>query len=459
MLLRLRASDDGHNPTRTTAGYFATIGATCPKPQATTLPIFWPPAPRKPRRHSLRDFERARAQARVADAALARGERRPLLGVPMTVKESFNVAGLSTSWGLPPFRDFMPAEDAVVVQRLKAAGAVILGRTNIAPGLADWQSDSPVYGRTVHPLDAARTPGRSPGGGAVAVATGMVALELGSDLVGSLRVPAHFCGICAHKPSHGLLPRPGHDFPGTQGAPADLPVVVGSLARCTADLELALQVLAGPDAPESTGYRLALPAPRHPVLRDWRVRVLTEHPLAATAADVRAAVQDAAERLTRAGASVSRSSELLPDLAQVHAVFGDILQTIFSRGKPGATCALSAHAWLDLLDQRSRIRAQWFQFFERFDAVLCPAFGCAAFEYTDQPDWKARTLMIDSRPTPYMAQGAWSGMASLGCLPATAVPLGRNAAGLPLEAQIIGALPGRSFDHHAGGNADRMLLI
>jgi amidase len=256
--------------------------------------------------------------------------------------------------------------------------------------------------------------------------------------VGSLRIPASFCGIYAHKPSLGLLPRRGHDFPGTAGAPAELPTVVGPLARCTADLELALQVLAGPDVPEATGYRLALPAPRHAALPGWRVLALSAHPLAATAAEVRAAVDDAAERLARGGASVSRATDLLPDLAQLNAVFGELLDVLLSRGQPGASSALSAHAWLDLLDRRAQIQAQWRRLFETFDALICPAFGCAAFEHIDDPNWESRTLVIDGQPTPYGAQGAWASMASLGGLPATAMPVGHNAAGLPLGIQIIG---------------------
>jgi amidase len=211
----------------------------------------------------VRDFDRARRQAAEADAALAHGEHRPLLGVPMTVKEAFNVAGLPTSWGLPPFRDFVPQQDAVAVQRLKAAGAVILGKTNVPAALADWQCANPIYGRTVHPLDPKRTPGGSSGGGAVAIATGMVALELGTDLMGSLRIPAGFCGVYAHKPSHGLLPTRGFAFPGTEEVLAGLPSVIGPIGHCANDLSLALDVLAGPDAAHLAEDRFALPAPRH----------------------------------------------------------------------------------------------------------------------------------------------------------------------------------------------------
>ena len=386
----------------------------------------------------VRDFDRARRQAAQADAALARGERRPLLGVPMTVKEAFNVAGLPTSWGLPPFRDFVAKEDAVAVQRLKAAGAVILGKTNVPSALADWQCDNPVYGRTVHPLDARRTPGGSSGGAAVAVATGMVALELGTDLMGSLRIPAGFCGVHAHKPSHGLLPSRGFAFPGTEEALAGLPSVIGPIGHCADDLSLALDVLAGPDAAHVAQSRFALPAPRHAVAKDWRVLVVTSHPQAAVAAEVRAAVEDAGRRLAKAGASVAHESDLLPDLAEIGDTYNRIVQTVLAHAEPGGQSALSLRAWFDLLATRTRIRAQLRTLFAQFDAVLCPVFGCAAFEHVSEPDWNRRTLTIDGRPTAYGAQGAWVGLASLGGLPATVAPAGFTAEGLPLGVQIVG---------------------
>jgi amidase len=167
----------------------------------------------------VKDYDRARAAARAADAALARGEVKPLLGVPMTVKEAFNVAGLPTTWGIPGSRDFKPAEDAVAVRRLKAAGAVIVGKTNVPVFLADWQSYNDIYGTTNNPWDPARSPGGSSGGSAAALAAGYVALELGSDIGGSLRVPAHFCGVFAHKPTYGLAPSRGHVPPGVPALP------------------------------------------------------------------------------------------------------------------------------------------------------------------------------------------------------------------------------------------------
>ncbi|MBV8401566.1 MAG: amidase, partial [Acetobacteraceae bacterium] len=199
----------------------------------------------------VRDFERAHTAATAADAALARGERRPLLGVPVTVKEAFDVAGLPTTWGIPPFKGWQPSQDAVVVARLKTAGAVVLGKTNVPTALADWQTDNEVYGTTNNPWDLTRTPGGSSGGSAASLAAGYVSLEMGSDLGGSIRIPAHFCGVCGHKPIYGLVPLRGHQLP--QSEPPfffDL-AVRGPMARSAGDLALALDVIAGPDEPDA----------------------------------------------------------------------------------------------------------------------------------------------------------------------------------------------------------------
>jgi amidase len=217
----------------------------------------------------VRDFDRARAAAQAADSALARGERQPLLGLPITVKEQYNVADLPTTWGDPQFRDWHPEDDALVVARLKAAGAIVLGKTNVPPALMDWQSENTIYGTTNNPWNLALTPGGSSGGAAAALASGFVALELGSDIGGSLRCPAHFCGVYAHKPSLDLVPSRGAGPPATPAVPVrgDL-AVLGPMARCAGDLTLALDVLAGPDPwSEGIGYRLALPPPPPPPRR------------------------------------------------------------------------------------------------------------------------------------------------------------------------------------------------
>ncbi|WP_254602698.1 amidase family protein, partial [Sphingomonas bacterium] len=190
----------------------------------------------------IRDFERARATAADLDRRVAAGFDAPLLGVAMTVKEAFDVAGLPTSWGFPHARDAIATADAPAVRRLKDAGAIILGKTNVAPGLADWQSDNLVHGRTSNPHDHARTAGGSSGGSAAALAGGMVPLELGSDIGGSIRIPAHFCGVWGHKPTYGAIGADGHRFPGTDGADPALGVI-GPMARDPDDLAAALDVL------------------------------------------------------------------------------------------------------------------------------------------------------------------------------------------------------------------------
>ncbi len=273
------------------------------------------------------DFERARAAARRADAARARGEDRPLHGIPVTVKESYNMAGLPTTWGMPQHRDFVPAEDAVQVTRLEAAGAVVLGKTNVPLVLQDLQSYNDIYGTTNNPWDHTRTPGGSSGGSAAALAAGFGALSLGSDIGGSLRTPAHFCGIYAHKPTLGLAAPRGMVAPPAPALPTDLDLaVVGPMARTARDLTLLLDVMAGPD-PLTLGvaYNLTLPPARHERLADFRVLVLDDHPLIPTGAAVRAAVNRVADTLADAGARIERHSPLLPDPVEAATVYTRLL--------------------------------------------------------------------------------------------------------------------------------------
>ncbi|MBV9889375.1 MAG: amidase, partial [Rhizobacter sp.] len=384
----------------------------------------------------VRDFERARQQAAERDALRVRGERPPLLGVPMTVKEAIDVAGLPTTWGIAPFRDYRAKEDAVLVQRLKAAGAVILGKTNVPVGLADWQSFNPIYGRTVNPHDPSRSPGGSSGGSAAALAAGMVAIEVGSDIGGSLRVPAAFCGVFAHKPTYGLVPNRGHGFPGTDGAAVEL-AVAGPMTRHAADLELELSIIAGPDLDAATGYRLELRAPRPQSLAQSRLLFLDAHPKVTTSTVLVEAIRRVAEVAERSGAEVSSQSESLPDLAAAHASYTEMLGAIFTRGSPTAHDVISAHRWMELLDVQYRLRRQWRALFARFDAVVAPAFGTVAYPHVDNPNDPAATLQIDGTSLPYFEQLAWPGVATFAGLPATAVPVGTTSEGLPVGLQVL----------------------
>jgi amidase len=383
----------------------------------------------------VRDFDRARAAAKYIDTTRTKDDRRPLLGVPMTVKESNDVAGLPSTWGMAVFKDLPVHEDSVAVARLKAAGAVILGKTNAPVALADWQAVNPIYGRTVNPHDHTRTPGGSSGGAAAALAAGMVPLELGSDIGGSIRVPAHMCGVFGHKPTYGLIPLNGHGFPGTDTI--DVPLaVVGPMARSVEDLRVALGVLAGPLP--GIAYKLDLPPARHTSLSAYRVLVLDHHPSAATDTTIRNALHTLAGKLERSGARIDDHTTAAPDLAAAHLSYTKMLTAVTTRGTPGIT-PIDAHAWMELEDEQMRLARHWQTVFSDFDIVLAPTFGTPAFPHEDEPNWNARKLKIDGQETPYGAQVAWPGVATFPGLPATAVPIAKNADGLPIGLQIIGA--------------------
>ena len=413
----------------------------------------------------VRDFGAARAAALAADARLAGGERGPLLGVPMTIKESFNLVGTPTTWGYGEAKDYMPGEDALAVQRVKAAGAIILGKTNVPVMLGDWQSYNEVYGVTNNPYDLGRSPGGSSGGSSAALAAGYGALSLGSDIAGSLRVPAHFCGVFAHKPTHDLVPPRGSVPPRVPALPGSIDLsVIGPMARCADDLEALLDAIAGPDdLDQGGGYRLALPPARHARLSDFRVIVLDAHPLTDTESCVAAAIGGLAAGLQRAGASVSRGSELLPDLTFVSRLFSRLLfatlasrwpETEYAKMREGAAgltaddespradklrgATMSFREWAADNAKRHGLRARWRALFREFDAVICPVTPTPAFPHDHSPDQDGRTLMINGAPHPYSDSIFWAGPATLPGLPATALPIGRSPEGLPIGAQIIG---------------------
>jgi len=404
----------------------------------------------------VRDFERARTTALAADRALAAGDRRPLLGVPITVKESFNVAGLPTSWGLPDHRDWQPRADAVAVARLKAAGAVVLGKTNVPYALSDWQSANEIYGRTTNPWNFECTPGGSSGGGAAALAAGLAALELGSDLAGSLRAPAHFCGIFSHRPSFGLISTRGHTPPVVEGAwPFDL-AVIGPMARCAADLKLAFELLVNENALRSPT------APSLRSLRGARILVLDHHPLQPTARAICAALDQLAGRLSAVGAIVSCSSSVRPDLALASTLFFQLLKSnhrhpLLMRFLAKAPAVLDVFKqlaaatetllpddstaeppdWPALKKTRNELEAQWRTVFEKWDVVLCPPMSTLAFHHNDTPP-ERRTIEIDQKAYRYFDQIAWPSVAIVPGLPATVAPIGSDESGLPIGVQIIG---------------------
>jgi amidase len=413
----------------------------------------------------VRDFERGLQAARAADAALARGEAKPLLGLPLTVKESYNIAGLPTTWGFVPQKDFKPTEDALSIARVKDAGAVIIGKTNVPVGLGDWQSYNDIYGTTNNPFDLGRTPGGSSGGSSAALAAGYGPLSLGSDIGGSLRVPAFHCGVYAHKPTFNLAPVRGHTPPPFPAIPIDRDMaVIGPMARSAADLSLLLDVIAGPDPLEAgIGYKLALPAPRHTDLKSFRVLVVDGHPILPPNKDIRAAIDKLASNLEKAGASITRESPLLPDFAESSRLYMRMLLSFLGTFFPpeviaGARTAAaqlspedkslaaerlrgmtqSHRDWVLDDGARARLRAQWRELFKSFDAVICPIMPTSAYPHDHSPEQEKRRINIDGKDHVYPDQLAWPGIATLPGLPATAIPLGLSPDGLPVGVQILG---------------------
>jgi amidase len=416
------------------------------------------------------DEEGARAAARRCDEA-RESNRGALHGLPMTVKDGWEVAGIRSTAGIPALKDYVPAHDSQVVSRIRSAGAVILGKTNIPTANADFQTSNPVFGRTNNPWDLSRTPGGSCGGGAAAVASGMTGLELGSEIGGSLRLPAHFCGIYGHKSSAGITPTTNHLPPGPgdpgQHLEPDL-VVAGGMARAPGDLELLLRVIAGPSPDHAVAWRLDLPRPNAHSLGDFRIAVWFDDPFLALDDEIRALLGQAAEALEAAGAKLDFGPALPATLEESHRVYEALLFAAFStdrstysakgtayfirsvlrhpRGQAMRTVKLIRQRheqWLRQHMKRLELRARWNKFFARYDAVLMPVTASAAPPHHGKDhDRFGRTYTVNGQERNYFEQPIWSGVANLIGTPATAVPVGRTRSGLPVGVQILGPLYG-----------------
>ena len=409
------------------------------------------------------DAERARKQARAADRALAKGETRgPLHGVPMTIKESFDVAGLPTTWGRPELKDNVPQRDALAVERLKGAGAVLFGKTNVPTLLADWQTFNPIYGTTNNPWDAARVPGGSSGGSAAALAAGLTALETGSDIGASIRNPAHYCGVFGHKPTFGICSSQGQTLP-PYLRESDI-AVIGPLARSAKDLEIALKVIAGPDEIDGAGWRLDLAAGAAedlaPVARGCAAGCAKR---AASIARCRSASRRLRNSSAKRARRVSQSARPAIDLKQAHDVFFRLLRAATSRSLTDAAFARHQDAaraaradddsypaamargntlyhreWLYLNESRHQMRLQWAEFFRDWDVLLCPAAATAAFPHNQQGERWERMIDVNGRPQPSTTQMFWAGYSGMCYLPSTVAPAGLTAGGLPVGVQIVG---------------------
>jgi amidase len=353
---------------------------------------------------------------------------------------------------------------SIAIRRLEAAGAVIFGKTNVPVDLADWQSYNPVYGTTSNPWNTDRTPGGSSGGSAAALAAGLTGFEIGSDIGGSIRVPAHFCGVFGHKPTFGLLPNYGD--PVTSAAGGTDIAVIGPFGRSTADLIVGLDVLAGPD-PDETALTLNLPAPRFSSLKDLRVAVWTDQPGQVTDSDTVAAMQSLADRLQREGVAVSRIARPDFDPTAAYHLYLRLLDTAWSGRSTDAqielirkraaalapddmnadaimtrTVDMTHRAWLRLNEQRARWRRAWSAFFRDHDVLLCPSFSTAALPHRQDGTPFGRRIVVEGHDMNYGDLLFWPGLTGGYHLPATVVPMGLTPGGLPLGVQIAGPIYG-----------------
>ncbi len=402
------------------------------------------------------DAETARRMADAADAAQAAGyDLGPLHGVPITVKDSFETAGMRTTSGAPELATHVPERDADPVARLREAGAVIVGKTNLPIYAGDFQSYNEVFGVSSNPWDRSRTVGGSSGGSAGALAAGLTPLELGSDIAGSIRNPAHTCGVVGHKPSYGIVSARGQ-IPGPPGTltQADL-AVAGPLARTVDDCEMALELLSGADSWHDIAWSLELPPPRTTATKDLRVAVWFDEPSAPLSTDVRELLLGAAEALADAGALVDDEPRPGFDFEVAVDNFRRLLGSALSgswshaeieemAGRPAegalgvANATMRHRGWLSANEKRLQHRARWAEFFETWDVVLLPASPLAAIRHDRSEPWSARTIDVDGEARSYDEQASWLGLTGAAYLPATVVPVGRTSDGLPVGIQVAG---------------------
>ncbi len=410
------------------------------------------------------DLDRARKRARAADDATARGESwGPLHGLPITVKDSFETAGILTTSGFSQFAKHVPDSDAVIVERTVRAGAIVFGKTNLPTLAADFQSYNPLFGTTNNPWNVDRVPGGSSGGSAAALAAGFTSFEIGSDIGGSIRTPCNWCGVYGHKPTHGLIPGRGH-IPGPPGTLAEIDLaVVGPMARSAGDLEMLLEIQAGASTDRATAWKLDLPAPRHRKLAEYRASLWIDDDAFPVDPAVQSVLADAARALRSAGVTVDEKARPAIRLADVYDTYFRLLAPVmvagFSSEQYAAMEAIAASApadardamtlmarygtethrtWLGANEARERIRAAFAEFFTRYDVLLMPVTPVTAIAHDHSEPQSMRTITVAGQTRAYFELLGWIAPATCALLPATAAPVGIAADGLPVGMQIVG---------------------
>ncbi|MFF3273751.1 amidase [Streptomyces chrestomyceticus] len=411
------------------------------------------------------DADAARAAADRADRHLAETGRPlgPLHGLPMTVKDALETKGMRTTSGSPDLSGHIPDRDADAVALLRAAGAVLVGKTNVPVMCQDIQTSNPLFGTTDNPYDSTRTAGGSSGGAAAAVATGLTSLEVGSDLAGSLRLPAAYCGVHALRTSRGaapVVPVRGH-IPRLPGwATSSDMVTLGPMARTADDLDLLLDVLVAPAPADRGGWTITLPAPARTELAQYRVGVWADDAYCRVDAETRALLDQVTALLRSVGASIDDTTRPV-DFAESNTLFQRLL---FATGSAAATDSAFAadvaaaekipaddpaglflrsrtmrhRDWCVADEAQQQLRAAWDRYFAGHDVLITPAAPTAAVpDQTGTPP-PQRFITVDGVKRPFFDQTSWVNLASLVGLPSVVVPAGRTADGLPLAVQIIG---------------------
>lgn len=410
-----------------------------------------------------KDIERAREKALAADEALAHGKiQGPLHGLPMTIKDAYEVKGVRSTGGAPEYANHVPTRSATAVERIERAGAIIFGKTNVPYLSGDFQTFNDVYGTTNNPWNLACGPGGSSGGSATALAAGLTSLELGSDIGGSIRTPAHLCGVFGHKPTFGIVPKRGH-IPGPPGTLSEDDLsVAGPLARSAEDLDMLLSVIAGPDDLDAAGWRLDLPGARARSSKELRVAVWIDDPFCDIDIETAGLLNNAALALESAGARVDRDARPDFTLARSSEIYLTLLHSVVAARFPESLKArwtemlranpadkshkglqarggtMTYDGWMTWNEMREGLRAKWAEFFKGYDVVLSPVMMRPAFPHDQRSNFHERRLDVNGVAREYMDALIWAGPAIVSYLPASVAPVGLTRDGLPVGVQIIG---------------------
>jgi amidase len=407
------------------------------------------------------DFDHAKKTAQASDRRRAKGKALSMFdGIPMTAKESFDWAGKPSTWGDPKLKNNIAKTDAIALSRLTTAGAVMYGKTNVPLHLSDWQSFNVIYGTTNNPWDVTRTPGGSSGGAAAALATGMSAIEIGSDIGASIRNPAHYCGIYGHKPTYGVVPYRGHFMPGSV-ALSDI-TVAGPMARSARDLAAMMDILAGPEPIEARGFVSKLERCKQKSFTDFRVAVKLSSPVSEVDRPVQKLIQELCEFLKPQVKKISFDAKPAFTDREAYENYILLLRATTTKRMPieeynaavekvkhldpndtsyvalmNRAFALSHREWLQLNERRHQMRLLWDEFFKEWDVLLCPAAASTAWPHDQVGERHERFIQVNGKRVSTIDQRFWAGYSCNFYLPSTVAPLGLASTGLPSGVQNI----------------------